>query len=114
MIRRGIKIKDIKERFSAFDYAPNDLLETAETDVRYEGYIKKELDAIERAQKLKDKELPTDIDYSSIDGLRLEARQKLGDIKPLNLDQAQRISGVSPADIAVLMVYLKTKYEKRN
>ena len=114
MIRRGVKIKDIKERFSAFDYAPNDLLETAETDVRYEGYIKKELDAIERAQKLKDKELPADIDYSSIDGLRLEARQKLGDIKPLNLDQAQRISGVSPADIAVLMVYLKTKYEKRN
>ncbi len=112
MIRRGIKIKDIKEYFNAFSYAPYDLLDTAETDVRYEGYIKKELDAIERAEKLKNKTLPSDINYLSIDGLRLEARQKLDEIKPLNLDQAQRISGVSPADIAVLMVYLKTKYER--
>lgn len=112
MIRRGIKIKDIKEHFNAFSYAPYDLLDTAETDVRYEGYIRKELDAIERAEKLKNKALPSDIDYLSIDGLRLEARQKLDEIKPLNLDQAQRISGVSPADIAVLMVYLKTKYER--
>ena len=112
MIRRGIKIKDIKEHFNAFAYAPYDLLDTAETDVRYEGYIKKELDAIERAEKLKNKTLPSEIDYLSIDGLRLEARQKLDEIRPLNLDQAQRISGVSPADIAVLMVYLKTKYER--
>ncbi len=112
MIRRGIKIRDIKERFNAFDYAPYDLLDTAETDVRYEGYIKKELDAIERAEKLKNKELPDDINYLSIDGLRLEARQKLDEIRPFNLDQAQRISGVSPADIAVLMVWLKTKYER--
>ena len=112
MIRRGIKIKDIKEHFNAFAYAPYDLLDTAETDVRYEGYIRKELDAIERAEKLKNKALPSDIDYLSIDGLRLEARQKLDEIRPLNLDQAQRISGVSPADIAVLMVYIKTKYER--
>ena len=112
MIRRGIKIKDIKERFNAFSYAPYDLLDTAETDVRYEGYIKKELEAIERAEKLKNKELPQDINYLSIEGLRLEARQKLDEIRPLNLDQAQRISGVSPADIAVLMVWLKTKYER--
>ena len=112
MIRRGIKIKDIKEKFNAFSYAPYDLLDTAETDVRYEGYIKKELDAIERAEKLKNKELPQDINYLSIDGLRLEARQKLDEIRPFNLDQAQRISGVSPADIAVLMVWLKTKYER--
>lgn len=114
MIRRGVKIKDIKDEFNAFSYAPNDLLDTAETDVRYEGYIKKELDAIDKAQKLKNKELPPDIDYNSLDGLRLEARQKLDEIRPLNLDQAQRISGVSPADIAVLMVWLKTKYDKRN
>lgn len=112
MIRRGVKIKDIKERFNAFSYAPYDLLDTAETDVRYEGYIKKELEAIEKAQKLKNKTLPSDINYLSIDGLRLEARQKLDEIRPLNLDQAQRISGVSPADIAVLMVYIKTRYER--
>ena len=112
MIRRGVKIKDIKSNFNAFSYAPFDLLETAETDVRYEGYIKKELDAIEKAEKLKGKELPPDINYLKIDGLRLEARQKLDEIRPINLDQAQRISGVSPADIAVLMVWLKTKYER--
>ena len=112
MIRRGVKIKDIKSNFNAFSYASFDLLETAETDVRYEGYIKKELDAIEKAEKLKGKELPPDINYLKIDGLRLEARQKLDEIRPINLDQAQRISGVSPADIAVLMVWLKTKYER--
>ncbi|MBR6736828.1 MAG: tRNA uridine-5-carboxymethylaminomethyl(34) synthesis enzyme MnmG [Clostridia bacterium] len=114
MIRRGIKISDIKERFNAFSYAPYDMLDTVETNVRYEGYIKKELDQISRAEKLKNRELPTDIDYTSIDGLRLEAQEKLNEIKPLNLDQAQRISGVSPADIAVLMVWLKTKYEREN
>ncbi len=114
MIRRGVKIMDIKEHFGAFDYAPIDLLETAETDVKYEGYIKKELDAIEKAKKIRSKELPVDINYMTIDGLRIEAREKLNAIKPLNLDQAQRISGVSPADIAVLMVYLKTRYERRN
>ncbi len=113
MIRRGIKISDIKEHFGAFDYAPTDLLDTAETDVKYEGYIKKELDAIEKAKKIRVKELPVDIDYMTIDGLRIEAREKLNAIKPLNLDQAQRISGVSPADIAVLMVWLKTKYERQ-
>jgi tRNA uridine 5-carboxymethylaminomethyl modification enzyme len=114
MIRRGISIRTIKEYFNAFDYCPNDILETIETDIRYEGYIKKELMAIEKAEKLKVKTLPTDTDYMKIDGLRIEAREKLNAIKPLNLDQAQRISGVSLADIAVLMVYLKTKYEKRN
>ena len=114
MIRRGVKIKDIKEHFNAFENAPIDLLETAETDIRYAGYIKKELDAIEKAEKLKNKELPADIDYLAIEGLRLEAQEKLHDIRPFNLDQAQRISGVSPADIAVLMVWLKTKYERRS
>ncbi len=106
MIKRGVKISEIKEHFGAFDYAPIDLLETAETDVKYEGYIKKELDAIEKAKKIRSKKLPLDIDYMKIDGLRIEAREKLNAIKPLNLDQAQRISGVSPADIAVLMVFL--------
>jgi tRNA uridine 5-carboxymethylaminomethyl modification enzyme len=114
MIRRGVKIKDIKEHFNAFEGAPIDLLETAETDIRYAGYIKKEMDAIEKAEKLKNKELPKDIDYLAIDGLRIEAQEKLNDIRPFNLDQAQRISGVSPADIAVLMVWLKTKYERRS
>ncbi len=113
MIRRGISIRIIKEHFNAFDYCPNDILETIETDIRYEGYIKKELAAIERAEKLKVKTLPTDTDYMLIDGLRIEAREKLNQVKPLNIDQASRISGVNPADVAVLMVWLKGKNGKQ-
>lgn len=107
MIKRGISIYDITQNFSGFEeYSISDL-ETAETDIRYSGYIKKDLELIERAKKLEEKALPMDIDYMKIDGLRIEARQKLNEIKPLNLGQAGRISGVNPADIAVLMVYLK-------
>lgn len=108
MIKRGISIKLIKERYGAFEYCPFDILESVETDVRYEGYIKKELEQIEKTKKLKDKLLPQDTDYTKIEGLRMEARDKLNEVKPLNLDQASRISGVNPADIAVLMVWLKT------
>lgn len=112
MIKRGIKIKDIKETFNAFTYLPNDILETVETDIRYEGYIKKELEQIEKTNKLRTKALPYDTDYMKIEGLRVEAREKLNAVKPLNLDQAGRISGVNPADIAVLMVWLKSENER--
>ena len=88
------------------DY-PWDLLESAETEIRYSGYLEKENKEIEKAAKLEEKRLPPDIDYFSIKGLRLEARQKLDAVRPLNLGQAGRISGVNPADIAVLMVRLK-------
>jgi tRNA uridine 5-carboxymethylaminomethyl modification enzyme len=82
------------------------ILDTVEIDAKYEGYLQKGLEQIEKAKKLEEKQLPEDIDYLSISGLRLEARQKLDKIRPKNLGQAGRISGVSPADIAVLMVYL--------
>ena len=107
MIKRGIKILDIKNEFNAFIDIPYDILETIETDIKYEGYLKKEQENIEKAKKLEEKKLPDDIDYSQIHGLRLEARDKLNQVKPFNLGQASRISGVSPADISVLMVYLK-------
>lgn len=113
MIKRGIKLTKIRDKFNVFTYLPNDLLETIETDIRYEGYIKKELEQIEKANKLRTKTLPNDVDYMSIEGLRVEAREKLNEVKPLNLDQAGRISGVNPADIAVLMVWLKSENEKR-
>ncbi|MBO5851558.1 MAG: tRNA uridine-5-carboxymethylaminomethyl(34) synthesis enzyme MnmG, partial [Clostridia bacterium] len=113
MIKRGIPLKKISEKFNAFTYLPNDLMETVETDIRYEGYIKKEIEQIEKAEKLRTKSLPTDVDYMQIEGLRVEAREKLNEVKPLNLDQAGRISGVNPADIAVLMVWLKGRNDKR-
>ena len=107
MIKRGIKILDIKNEFNAFENIPYDILETVETDIKYEGYLKKEQENIEKAKRLEERKLPDDIDYSQIHGLRLEARDKLNQVRPFNLGQASRISGVSPADISVLMVYLK-------
>ena len=67
---------------------------------------------IEKAKKMEERLLPPDLDYLHVEGLRLEAREKLDRIRPLNLGQAERISGVNPADIAVLMVYLSMKREK--
>ncbi len=106
LIKRGISIKEIKEEFGGFDGVSFDILETVEIDAKYEGYLKKGFMQIEKARKLEERPLPSDLDYSSIKGLRIEAQQKLNKIKPTNLGQAGRISGVSPADIAVLMVYL--------
>ena len=82
------------------------IFEQVEIAIKYEGYIKKQLAAVENMRKLENKLLPDDIDYRSITGLRLEAQEKLSAIHPLNIGQASRISGVSPADINVLMIYL--------
>ena len=75
--------------------------------IKYQGYITKQLQQIERFKKLEDKKLSPDLDYDGIRGLRLEAAQKLGRIRPLSVGQAARISGVSPADINVLLIYLE-------
>ncbi|MBO7449526.1 MAG: tRNA uridine-5-carboxymethylaminomethyl(34) synthesis enzyme MnmG [Clostridiales bacterium] len=86
---------------------PPDVIFACETDIKYEGYLKLEKEKIEKFKELENKLLPQEIDYESISGLRIEARQKLQKIRPVNVGQASRISGVSPADIAVLMVYLE-------
>ena len=77
--------------------------------LKYDGYIKRQLAEAARTAKLAEKKLPPDIDYLAIDGLRLEARQKLDRIRPNDIGQASRISGVSPADISVLLIWLKAK-----
>ena len=77
--------------------------------VKYEGYIKKELAEAQRHRKLETKLLPADIDYLSLKGLRIEAAQKLDRLRPLTVGQASRISGVNPADISVLLIYLGLK-----
>lgn len=107
LISRNIPIRTIRDRFNAFNGISEDLLDCAETEIRYSGYLEKQNREIEKAKKLEEKRLPKDINYFAIEGLRLEARQKLDSVRPLNLGQAGRISGVNPADIAVLMVYLK-------
>ena len=77
-----------------------------EITVKYAGYIDRQNRQVEELRSLERHALPADLDYANIHGLRLEARQKLNQIKPLNLGQASRISGVSPADISVLLIYL--------
>ncbi len=77
--------------------------------MKYEGYIKRQLRQVEEFKRLEDRALPRTIDYQSIPGLRIEAREKLEKIRPENFGQAGRISGVSPADLAALMIYMETK-----
>ena len=90
----------------------NNVLEQVEIQIKYDGYIKRQLIIIEQVRRLETKHLPDDIDYSSIDGLSLEAREKLGKVRPDNIGQASRISGVSPADISVLVIYLSALKNK--
>ena len=87
---------------------PPAVREQVEISVKYEGYIQRQLRQAAEFEKLERRTLPEDMDYSAIQGLRLEAREKLSDVRPLNLGQAGRISGVSPADVAALMIWLQT------
>ena len=83
-----------------------DVCEQVNIQVKYEGYIDRQKKQVERFKKLEKKRIPEDLDYDQVSSLRLEARQKLSALRPLNIGQASRISGVSPADISVLLVYL--------
>jgi tRNA uridine 5-carboxymethylaminomethyl modification enzyme len=86
---------------------PFSVREQVELSVKYEGYIKRQMMQVEQFKKLEGKKLPAALDYNNVQGLRIEARQKLNQIKPGSIGQASRISGVSPADISVLLIYLE-------
>lgn len=105
--RPAVSGEDLKE-FLPFECS-DEALSAAVVELKYEGYLKKQESAINEQKRLESRELPANIDYFSIKALRLEARQKLDKVRPLNLGQASRISGVSPADIAVLIVWLNKK-----
>ena len=105
-IRRGAALKAIESVFGKVSENES-AAQSAEIYVKYEGYLKKGLEQIARARKLEEKKLPPDIDYMNISGLRLEAREKLSAVRPASLGQASRIPGVNPADISVLILYLK-------
>ena len=104
----GITFDVLKEVTNAFSEFSKSALFSAEVMIKYAGYLEKEDAAIRDARRLEEKILPEDIDYNALSGLRIEARQKLSKIRPATLGQASRISGVSPADITVLLIYLKT------
>ncbi len=116
-ISTGIKLSELLRRpemsykaLAALDTArpvlPSAVARTAEIQVKYEGYIKRELSEVARQKKLEDKKIPEDIDYNKIVGLKQESCEKLAKIRPMNIGQASRISGVNPADISVLLIYL--------
>ena len=109
LLRRGIPLTALREKLGILTDTPTDVLDSAETEIRYAGYLKSNEEQIAKARKMEEKALPPELDYLKIEGLRLEAREKLQKIRPLNLGQAERISGVNPADVAVLMVYLSLK-----
>lgn len=119
-IATGIKLAELIRRpelnydaIAAIDTARPHLARAvrigAEVRVKYEGYIKRELAEVERSRRLEEKKLPADIDYTAIGGLRLEAAEKLSAIRPISVGQASRISGVNPADVSVLLIYLEQK-----
>ncbi len=112
-VRRAIKrskidIFDINQTYHIFDEFSDRVLEYVNTEVKYEGYIAQEYEDIQKLIKQEEILIPDGIDFASLKGLRIEAREKLEKIKPLNVGQASRISGVSPADISVLIIYLKS------
>ena len=86
---------------------PPEAAEQVEISVKYEGYIQRQAQEVEELRRMEGRKLPPDLDYAAIQGLRLEAREKLAAVRPLDLGQASRISGVSPADVAALMIYLE-------
>ena len=124
-ISSGVKLADLLRR-TELNYEllkeidenrgeiPEDVAEEVEIEVKYKGYIKLQQNQVEKFKKKKKKKLPEDINYESIKGLRLEARQKLNQIRPSSVGQASRISGVSPADISVLLIFLEQQRKDRN
>ena len=109
MIKRSnIDIFDVDKYFHLFDGISKRALEYVNTEVKFEGYLKQEQEDIENFKKQENMLIPENIDYNSLKGLRIEARQKLTNIRPSSIGQASRISGVSPADVTILMMYIKS------
>lgn len=107
--RPQLSYKDLEPIDSTRPKLDANIFEQVEIEVKYSGYIEKQLKQVEQMQKLEKKKLPENFDYNEIKGLRLEAQEKLNKIKPLNIGQASRISGVSPADINVLLIWLSQR-----
>lgn len=112
--RPEIHYEDLAPIDPARPELPCDVIEQAEIDIKYDGYIKRQMKQVEQFKKLEGKKIPEDLDYDQVKSLRIEAVQKLKLCKPLSLGQASRISGVSPADISVLLVYLEQYQAKKH
>ncbi|MBQ7133098.1 MAG: tRNA uridine-5-carboxymethylaminomethyl(34) synthesis enzyme MnmG [Ruminococcus sp.] len=111
--RPQLNYKVLKEVDITRPTLPDAIFEQVEIAIKYDGYIKKQLAQVEQMRKLEVKKLPLDTDYKTLSGLRLEAQEKLNKIRPSNIGQASRISGVSPADISVLLIWLAKKSHEK-
>lgn len=94
-------------------WLPGDVIQQVEIELKYEGYIERQLRQVEQFKKMEKKQIPAELNYDDVPSLRLEARQKLKDFRPISIGQASRISGVSPADISVLLIYLEQYHKRR-
>ena len=112
--RPQLRYDDLRAFDAGCAACPQDVAEQVEITVKYEGYIRRQMAEVEEFARLESRLLPEELDYSGIDGLRLEAREKLAAIRPRSLGQAGRISGVSPADLAALMIYLEKEKHHEN
>ena len=110
--RPELNYEILKELDSERKWLPDDVIEQVEIEIKYEGYIERQLRQVEQFKKMEKKKIPDDLNYDNVPSLRLEARQKLKSFRPISVGQASRISGVSPADISVLLVYFE-QYKKR-
>ncbi|MCD8198555.1 MAG: tRNA uridine-5-carboxymethylaminomethyl(34) synthesis enzyme MnmG [Lachnospiraceae bacterium] len=110
--RPEIKYEYLKEIDGAFPGLPEEVTEQVEIEIKYDGYIKRQLRQVEQFRKLEGKKIPPDLNYKEVKSLRIEAMQKLELCKPVSIGQASRISGVSPADISVLLVYLEHRKQQ--
>ncbi len=111
--RPEVSYADVAELAGGAVDAPSDVTEQVEIQIKYSGYIDRQLAEIERQKRLEDKPLAADIEYASISGLSMEAREKLGGIRPQSVGQAARIPGVTPADISILLIYLEQQGRQR-
>ena len=122
-IKNGARLSDLLKRPQLSSEAlaeidperpdlPQDVQEQVNIQIKYAGYIDQQLKQVEQFKKLEGRLLPMELDYETIQGLRLEARQKLNLVRPENLGQASRITGVSPADISVLLIYMEQMKRK--
>ena len=112
--RNNIDAFKLNNEFNIFEGFDNNIINTINIEVKYEGYLKQQEEDIKKLEKEESLKIPEDVDYLNLKGLRLEARQKLDKIKPKTISQASRISGVSPADISVLIIYLKMRENGKN
>lgn len=111
--RPELSYKDLKKLNGDSPELPEEVIEQVEIQIKYDGYIKRQLEQVEKFQRLENKKIPVWLDYDLVKGISTEAKQKLNKMKPLSIGQASRISGVSPADISILMVYIEQKRREK-